>query len=210
MKIVICYVYPVFLPSYDDLAHRFVQSYIQYPPGETDHELHVYANGAQPSKKQMQIMTSLSPRWHVGGNLGKDIGAYQRAASEIECDLMLCLGTPVYFRQAGWLDWLVRIYEQNGPGLYGCWGFNEPNPHIRTTAFWLPPMIMASYPSFVSDKWRYEFEHGQHSILNWSKELGFPSYMVTWQGAFPQGQWHHVERKNCLMLDQHSDRINLQ
>ena len=106
-------------------------------------------------------------RWQSSA---KDIGAYQRAASEIESDLMLCLGTPVYFRQAGWLDWIVRAYEQNGPGLYGCWGFHEPNPRIANHS--LLAAAACCWPPirpFVSDGWRYEFEHGHHSILNWSK-----------------------------------------
>lgn len=210
MKIAICYVFPVHLPRYNETAKRFASTYLDFPPGETEHELHVYTNGGSITTKQRELFGPLSPVFHPNGNIGKDIGAYQRAASEISCDLLICLGSPVYFHRAGWLDWIVRVYEANGPALYGCWGFYEPKHHLRTTAFWFPPVIMQSYPSFVNDGYRYEFEHGQNSIVNWSKRLGFENYMVTWKGAFPESQWHHIPRADCLMLDQHVDRVNLQ
>ena len=206
MKICVAYVYPVNLPRYDALACRFAQTYVDFPPGERDHDVHIYTNGGEASHKQKLLLDVLCPTYHAHDNVGKDIGAYQRAAREIECDLLICMGTPIYFHRAGWLDWLVRAYELNGPALYGCWGFYEPRHHLRTTVFWLPPQLLASYPHRVVNETRYEFEHGQKSIVNWSRSMGFENYMVTWRGVIPESQWHHVSRKDSLVIDQHCDK----
>lgn len=205
MRIAICYVYPNHLRRYDALALRFTRTYMEFPPGEMDHELHVYTTGGKSEPQQRRNFDPLDCQFHECDNIGKDIGAYQRAAREIECDLLVCAGAPVHFHRAGWLDWLVRAYELNGPALYGCWGFYEPRHHLRTTFFWCPPALLASYPHQVVNGTRYEFEHGQKSIVNWSRSMGFENYMVTWRGVIPESQWHHVSHKDSLVVDQHME-----
>tara|TARA_R110000868_G_scaffold86512_7_gene242655 strand:+ start:95 stop:733 length:639 start_codon:yes stop_codon:yes gene_type:complete len=212
MNIAVVYVYPdLNARLYKPLAKRFVSSYMEHPPGESDHQLHVAVNFGRPGNTEYdRLFSPLMPRFLMHDNSGKDIGAFQFASQTIPCDLMVFLGAPVHFRQGGWLDRIVRVYEQYGPAFYGCWGFHQPAMHIRTTAFWCAPEILNSYPYNVNDSSRYEFEHGQRSIANHVVKLGLPVFMVTWNGCYPVESWHHVENKDCLMLDQHTDGLSYQ
>jgi len=209
MKVALVYIYPetqshIYVPA----ARRFVESYMKFPPGAQDHEVHVIVNYGQPGNPNYaRLFNPLSCTFRTHDNRGKDIGAFQKAAQEIPCDLMVFLGASVHFRRGGWLDRIVNVYEQNGPGFYGCWGFHQPAVHIRTTAFWCAPELLNSYPYVVHNDSRYEFEHGQRSIVNHVANLGLQNYMVTWQGCYPIESWGHVPNEDCLMLDQHSDRI---
>lgn len=207
MKVAVTYVMPVVQSHiYEPLAKRFAQSYMAHPPGESDHSLHVLVNGGPISDRQRKLFDPVPFQFHQHNNSGKDIGAFQMAADTIPCDLLVCLGANIHFRRAGWLDRIVRAYEDNGPGLYGGWAFHQPLWHIRTTAFWITPQIFKSYPWVVSDQNRYEWEHGQGSITRWTLDHGFGCYMVTWGGVFDPQNWHHVENNDCLMLDQFCDR----
>jgi len=209
MKVALCYVYPDMLAhTYVPLARRFVDSYMQFPPGERDHEIHVLVNYGQPGNPgYAKLFSPLTCSFMMHDNRGKDIGAFQKAAHNIQADLMVFLGAPIHFRQAGWLDRIINVYEQNGPAFYGCWGFHQPAVHIRTTAFWCPPQILNSYPYTVHNDSRYEFEHGKMNIINHTSSLGLQNLQVTWDGCYPVENWHHVPNEKCLMLDQHCDRI---
>lgn len=209
MKTALVYVYPDLKPHvYEPLARRFVNTYMEYPPGEADHELYVVVNSRSHSDEfYKEIFSPLPCHLSYHNNVGKDIGAFQMMSASLACDILVCLGAPVHFCRAGWLDQIVNAYLRNGPALYGPWGFSEPKPHIRTTAFWLPPEILNSYPHVVNDGTRYEFEHGDRSIHAHCKSSGLESFMVTWNGCYPQSQWHHVGLDATLFLDQHSHHI---
>ncbi len=210
MKVAVIYCYPDLKADvYPGLARRFVDSYMQFPPGEADHELHVVVNLGLPHlvPNYHRVFNPLTPTFMMHDNRGQDIGAFQRAAEKIPADLMVFLGSPIHFRQSGWLDRIVRVYEENGPALYGPWAFHQPRAHIRTTAFWCPPQLLNSYPYLVTNGSRYEFEHGTNNILAHVAGMGLYNYMVTWDGCFAIDQWHHVENDKCLMLDQFCDRI---
>ena len=208
MKIVLVYIFPdmesaIYVPH----ARRFVESYMQNPPGETDHEICVAVNyGLKNNPEYPRIFRPLTCSFMIHDNQGKDIGAFQKAAATIPCDLMVFLGAPVHFYRAGWLDRIVQVYEQNGPGLYGCRGYSTPKYHIRTTAFWCPPELMNSYPYQVHNNSRYEFEHGEMSITNHVRHSGLGCYMVTWNGCYPVSDWGNTPSGSNLMLDQWSDR----
>jgi len=209
MKVVIVYVYPDMMHHiYQPYAKRFVSSYLEHPPGDADHDIVVMVNNGRLGNPSYQkLFSPLTCQFMMHNNDGKDIGAYQRAAASIKCDIMVCLGAPVHFRRGGWLDRIVNVYEQNGPNFYGCWGFHNPAVHIRTTAFWMAPELLKSYPFVVHNEHRYEFEHGQRSIVRHVAQIGLQNYMVTWGGCYPVEQWHHVENDQCLMLDQHTDGL---
>ena len=208
MRIALVYIFPqVDLPTYGRLAHRFTQSYMQNPPGAVDHSLYVVANGAEPNKTLKAYLSPLPVTWLTHNNYGKDIGAFQLAARSIDCDLLVCLGANVYFHRPGWLDYIAKAYLDYGPGLYGAWGFHQPLSHLRTTAFWMPPAILNSYPIWVGNEHRYEFEHGYGSILAHVTKIGYPVMMVTRRGVFAERDFHHVECEDCLFLDQHTDSI---
>jgi hypothetical protein len=212
MKVVVAYVYPDLKANiYHPMARRFVESYMSNPPGTHDHEIHVLVTlGRAGNPAYARRMSPLTCSFMMHNNDGKDIGAFQQAAEQIECDLLVCLGAPIHFHKPGWLDRIINVYEQNGPGLYGCWGFHQPREHLRTTAFWTSPEIIKAYPYSVHNDSRYEFEHGAKSFHNIVKAMGIDSYMVTWDGCYPPDAWHHVTRDQCLLLDQHCDRTNLQ
>lgn len=209
MNVSIVYICPgVHTAVYEPLAQRFARSYLEHPPGETEHSLNVVVNGNVPGPRHRQLFDPLPATFRSHSNFGKDIGAYQMAAQEIPCDLLVCFGANVHFRRAGWLDRLVNVFLDNGPGLYGPWAYHQPAPHVRTTAFWLPPTLLNSYPYQVGDGQRYTFEHGRDSsITAHLTKLGYPVMMVTWNGAYPEKDWHHCENEDCLMLDQFTDKM---
>lgn len=208
VQIALAYVFPMInLPKWEPLARRFVKSYFDHPPGDTAHQIHVLANGLAIDPARKKIFDSLPCAFHTCSNQGMDIGAYQWAADHIPCDLLLCFGTPVHFRKAGWLDLIASTFLEHGPNLYGAWGFHAPKMHIRTTAFWLPPQILKAYPVYVGDSQRYAFEHGDGSITRFAIDAGLNALQVTWTGVFPPSGWHHTPLEESLLLDQHTDRL---
>jgi hypothetical protein len=209
MNVAVCYVYPSLNRAvYDAMARRFVSTYQEHPPGDHPHDLYVLLNGLKHAGVE-KLFEPLPVRFLRHSNIGRDIGAYQMAASRLDCDLMVCLGSPVHFHKDGWLDWLIASYQDCGPAVYGPWAFHEPLPHIRTTAFWLPRFLLNAFPHLVGDPQRYEFEHGKESLTLWAKSLGYSTFMVTWDGTFGMKDWHHVTRDKSLLLDQHSERDHL-
>lgn len=210
MKVALCYVCPtVLLDQYVPLAIRFVQSYMDNPPGKFPHDIHIVFNGPEPSPKLRGIFNPLPVTFHQHNNFAKDLGAYMLAAATIPCDLMLCLGSHTHFPKGGWLDRLMEVYLKLGPGLYGFWGFNCPADHIRTTAFACPPELLVSYP-YLTNETRYDFEHSKDkSILRWALDSGLSAAIVSWKrvGVFPD--FFHVPSGENLMLDQHCDRSGI-
>jgi hypothetical protein len=207
VKVALIYIFPqVAAHTYEPLARRFTQTYLANPPGVEPHDLHVISNGGDITEHQRKLFDPLPVTHHTHNNVGKDVGAFQMAAETIPCDLMLCLGSHVHFWRAGWLDQIVGVFLDNGPGLYGCWAFHQPADHIRTTAFWLPPEVLRSYPSWIGDHQRYAFEHDrQNSITAWCRKVGFPTLQVTWNRVLDYDHWDHVIRNETLLLDQHCD-----
>lgn len=202
------YVFPVTdILKYRPLARRFVETYMAHPPGEKDHQIYILVNGGVPARlaEYQKVFSPLVCRFIFHNNVGYDLGAFAKAATTIECDLMVCIGSPVYFHRAGWLDRIIQVYERYGPGMYGCWGFKEPALHLRTTIFWMPPELLNSYPYTINTESRYEIEHGKHSLTMFTKSLGLSPFMVTWDGCYPEKDWHHVERAKSLVIDQHLD-----
>lgn len=208
MKICIIYVFPTINPKlYEPMARRFTNAYTEHPPGETDHELYICANGGKATERQERLFDPLVPKFIQHNNVGRDIGAYVMAARSIPSDFMVCLGTPVRPRMAGWLDRLVMACENNGPGIYSPWGSHTPEVHLRTTAFSITPQLLASYPYEIDDSRRYSFEHGRDSITLWCLRQGFQAMQVTNKGVFEKKDWHFVPVEESSLLDQHYDKL---
>jgi hypothetical protein len=208
MKVAVCYVFPSLTPRiFVPAARRFISSYQRHPPGESPHELWVLINGDPTGVAQMRLFDPLPFQFLHHDNSGKDIGAYQHAASTLACDLMVCLGSFVHFHWTGWLDRIIRSVEDNGPNLYGAWGFHQPRPHIRTTAFWLPRELLNTYPLWITNGSRYEFEHGHKSITQFVCDLKLQAMMVSRTEVLPLPHWRHLHQHECILLDQHTDRI---
>lgn len=208
MKVALCYVFPnVQHRIYEPLARRFTAAYVNNAVA-TDHELFVCVNGGgEITPRQEQLFAPLCPEFIYHTNAGRDIGAYQMAAGYLSCDLLVCIGSPVRPCEPGWLDYMVQAVENNGPGLYGCWAFHEPAPHIRTTLFWTQPQVLNAYPHPVDNSRRYEFEFGPKSITQFCAQTGLQTLQVTKAGVFNRHDWHHVERDESIMLDQHTDNL---
>lgn len=209
MTTALIYVHPCLdIAKYGPAARRWSDSYMTSPPGDSDHDLYVVLNGSNGvGPYHRKLFDPLPVQFLEHSNWGKDLGAFIMAAQVVPCDLLVCLGAHVHHHQPGWLDLIVRAYENFGPSLYGAFAFHNPRPHIRTTAFFIPPDLLNAYPFMVSDHTRYEFEHGQNSITLWSRGMGFEPRMITRRGVFEMADWHHVERSDCILLDQHTDRI---
>ena len=207
MRVSVAYCYPILnRPKYAPLAQRFVQSWQRFPPG-CDCSVTIYCNGSEPVLFDRQIFDGLPCQFVSRDNSGWDIGCFQQAAETLDCDLLVCFGAPVHFHRAGWLARMVDACVENGIGLYGCAAYLSPNWHVRTTAFWFPPMLLQSYPVMVgsSRQSRYEFEHGNGSFTRHCLSLDIPCLMLTWSGIYPFGQWqdHAPGPTDILVRDQH-------
>lgn len=209
MKVCVTYIHPNLKPAkHVPAAKRFVHSFMKHPPGSFDeYELWVLVNGAPLIPSQEKLFDPLPVKFLNHDNRGKDIGAFQLAAEKLKCDLLVCFGSFVHFHWTGWLDRIVNTYLDYGPAYYGPWGFRQPRLHIRTTAFWLPPELLNGYPYWVSNDMRYEFEHGQKSMTLFSRGLGFNCYQVSRTEVLEPVRWHHLERHECILLDQHTDKM---
>ena len=207
MKIALVYIFPnVKFKTYEPQAKRFANQYVEHPPGKTDHELYVVVNGGgKITPRQETLFSPLAPRFLHHNNYGKDVGAYQMAARTIPCDLLVCIGSPVRPRQAGWLDRMVQVFEDCGPAVYGQWGYHAPSVHLRTTVFWIPPALSNAYPYKIDNESRYQFEFGSKSITQWCRNQGLPAYMVTWTQVRPADHFCHVEQQDALFIDQHCE-----
>lgn len=208
MNVAIAYVYPfVEMPKYTPLARRFAATWKRHPPGSEPFTLHVIANGGGPTSDQTDTFKDIPCQWLQHDNRGWDIGAFQKAAEKIRCDLLVCLGAPVHFHRSGWLDRMVDAYLNNGIGLYGCAAYLAPDWHVRTTAFWFPPELLQSYPHSISSSRtsRYQFEHGNISFTRHALAFGLPCIMVTWAGIYQFDQWqaHAPDKDQILVHDQH-------
>lgn len=208
MKIDVVYIYPlVDVRKYFMLAKRFADTWRQYPPG-VDCRLHVICNGGEPNDGERRIFDGLDVRFCPRDNRAWDIGAYQDAAENILTDLLVCLGSYVHFHRDGWLKRMADAYVENGPNLYGCWGYLLPNWHVRTTVFWLHPELLRSYPYLVGSvrQDRYKFEYGENSFTRHVLGLGLDCYMISYERTIPFNNWgegtYAPDAKESLVLDQ--------
>lgn len=175
-------------------AERFFAHYRQHPAGYP-HTLIVVGNN--PDWRNIKRhFAGIHCIFIEGDNVGHDIGAFQCAAQDIDCDLMVFFGSSAYVTRANWLNRMVDAYEKYGLGIYGSTGSGADLrygvfTHIRTTGFWMPPELLRSYPCDTesSRESRYAFEHGSHNIMNWAITQGGVALMVTWLGEYSYQEW---------------------
>lgn len=215
VRVAIVYVHVVDSPHYQELSKRFVRTYQQFPPGH-DHKTVIVCNGGNRTASTDLLFEPLPNRVMMQhDNSGRDIGAFQMAALKVPCDLMVFFGGSTYFRRSsGWLARMVESYRKHGPTLYGSTGHTgtpqlHVYPHIRTTAFWMPPALMNAYPHRVRhDNQRYPFEHGRDCLTDWIARNGMVPLIVGWHGEYPWEQWasvpngyHNGDQSNVLVGD---------
>lgn len=189
MKICVVYCFPIVEKYFDDAA-RFLISYNSNPAGEP-HRLIVVSNGGQPTHEMRGLIDQFSTpaEVFVHSNAGFDIGAYQAVAHQIPADMMCFIGSSGYVRGPGWLKRMREAFERFGPNtLYGSMG-NDGDarvnvvPHIRTTGFWMAPLMMNMYPLRVTrPEQRYPAEHGRESLSQWFRDSGHKVIVSTWFG----------------------------
>jgi hypothetical protein len=214
MKVGICYVCPVIKwKDFESLARRFVSSFENFPP-EYPYEFHLVCNGGNPNAEVLELFSSLNPIYHEHDNTGWDIGAFQKIAPEVSCDLMLFLGTNSHFRRAGGLARLMEAYEKFGPGLYGTAASFDISPHLRTNGFLCDPQLVAEVWAQNSSHAnpRHHFEVGKTSLTRVAAKKKLPIVLVTWDGFFLQKDWRKAkniyrrgDQSNCLIYDRHHE-----
>lgn len=195
MKIIVVYVFPVFGDQYLEMAVRFLSTYHEFPAGYP-HESLVVLNGGNPPEEIKFMFDSMENcRFLHHDNSGYDCGAFQHAAQENDCDLMVFFGASAYLKGPGWLARVAESFARRGQGLYGVMGNRGMiamgvHPHIRTTGFWLPPKLFREYPMKVTDPGqRYPFEHGPQCLTSWIKKKGLIPWVVSWSGEWKWEQW---------------------
>lgn len=216
VKVVYCY--PIIGDAqYLDLALRFLKTYHEYPAG-FPHESLVVCNGGEPNDEVEFMFGAMeNVRLMHHDNSGRDIGAFQHAARDNPCDLMLFFGATAYIRGAGWLARVVESWMKRGDTLYGVMGnrgviSHGVHPHIRTTGMWISPALFNQYPYKVTDpSHRYPFEHGPECLTGWITRRGKIPYVVSWSGewnwnywdSFPRG-WHRGDQGDMIFGDRMS------
>ena len=199
----------------DQLAARFVATWHDAPPGvETD--FFVICNGGALRTELAMIFAPLNPLFFPRVNdEGKDITGYMDAARGPckDHDAMLCLGESIYFTREGWLKRLVEAWQKVGPGFYSPFGSNNVRPHLQTSAFFCPPVLLSRYPIHATNRSsRLEFEHGQNSMWRWVAGHGMPVRCVTWDGEWEPRLWRmpknilwRGDQSNLLMMNNHAE-----
>lgn len=196
MKVVVVYVYaPGSGANCDNYLFRFLKCYHDFPPG-IEHETVIVLNGIRATS---EITCLFSPLKNCGfiehDNSGYDIGAFQCAARNVPCDMMVFFGASTFFTRGGWLLRMASAFRNHGNAQYGAMGSGAELganvwAHIRTTAFWMPPQLMNEYPKIVRDPaGRHPFEHGKDCFTEWLKKRGLASWEVTWNSEFIVRNW---------------------
>lgn len=215
MTITVVYCFP-HAPKYFDDACRFLQSYNDNPANE-GHRLVIVSNGGPPTFEMQGLIQQFAhpnPEIFVHDNSGFDIGGHQAAAKNFPCDMMVFFGSSAYLRGPGWLKRMRESFERFGPAnLYGSMGNDGDSrcgvvPHVRTTGFWMAPLMMNMYPLRVTrPEQRYPAEHGPESLSQWFRDTGHKVIVATWHGdyewpwdAIPNG-FHQGDQSALLTGD---------
>jgi hypothetical protein len=197
-----------------DYISRFVATWMEYRPG-IECDLMIACNGGPLLSEQSLMFSPLHAQMFPRVNdEGKDITGYQDAARGPckDYDAMLCLGESIYFTREGWLKRLVEAWQKVGPGFYGPFGNNNVRPHLQTTAFFCPPVLLSRYPNRPHDRpSRMAWEHGENSMWRWVASYGMPVRCVTWDGEWEPRMWRvpknilwRGDQSNLLMMNNHA------
>lgn len=199
MKCAVTYIAVTNGPRTFDLCARFASTWQAFPPG-ADCDLIVACNGGPLDTSTALLFSGLNAKfWPRVNDEARDLGAYIEASKTIckDYDMILCLGESNHFWKVGWLKRLVEVRERYGPGMYGPFATHVIRAHLQTTAFFITPSLLASYPLVVKDKEsRYQFEHGERALWRRLHARNITVKLVTWADAWNPGQWRLPQ--NCI------------
>src|SRR5437899_6294779 len=129
-------------------------------------------------------------------NRAYDISGFQDAAKSCPCEMMVFMGTTAYLRRPGWLNRMQDSFIRYGNAAIYVSTANQGDnlinvfPHIRTTGFWMSPVIMNMHPLRVTDpSHRYPYEHGPACLTQWCRDQGYKALMVTYEGVYEFPYW---------------------
>jgi hypothetical protein len=197
-----------------EFISRFVATWMENPPGSPC-DLWVACNGGPLFSEQVLMFSPMSARMFPRVNTpGWDLDGFFDAARGpcSSYDMILCLGESVYFHREGWLKRLVDTRQKYGPGFYGPFGSFNVRPHLQTSAFFCPPVLLLQYP--VRPKNRAErmaFEHSDRAMWCRVAERAMPVRMVTFDGDWEPRLWRYPNdilwrgtQQNLLMMNNHA------
>lgn len=144
---------------------------------------------------------------------GWDIGAYVFAAERVkDYDLAVFMNSQARFSSPEALVSVSRAWTRLPFGILGFSSSFEVSPHIRTSAFAIPPKLLLRYPNRVSS--RYDacvFEHSPESLTNWAQSKGLPTRVIYTSGVFdladsrrPSGVFRSSDQSLILISDRHT------
>jgi hypothetical protein len=213
----ICYPVPLdneaveaeFLPY----ARRFVESWIQHPPG-ADFRLGVVCAHKEPSDAVLEIFRPLWPAyWRYDGE-GADMGAAQFMARHAPESFIVAMTSRCYFHAGGWLERLTDTRKEFGPGLYGASGASREGGqnHLCLRCYGLDASIWNQYPKNLSTRdLGVEFE-AHNGLVNFVREKGCQVRAVYWDSIDGPLTWHDPwdifrkgTQRNLLVWDRHTD-----
>ncbi len=219
MKPAIIYIYCSHDPKHRDLAFKFVDSCLTFPPN-CKHRTIIACQTGRPDWMIHSAFSQLPDvEYYDHDDSGWDIGAYQAIAKTLVKDtpLMVCFGGTAHFRKSGWLLRMVEAWQKYGEGFYGGKATYEVSPHLNTCGFWTSPRLLAEYPIKVETKrQRYDFEHGPNAMWKRVFLAGLPAKYVTWTEELDWPDWRKPlngfrcgDQSDCLTrwwLNEHYDK----
>lgn len=208
-------------------AQRFIRTYRQCPLAQF-HQVAIVSCGGPINDYTRNLFNDIATLHLEYRGPGWDIGAYQHAANQLDADWLVFLSTPSHFRREGWLDVLVKAFEQYGDGLYSSAGSNEHVPHLRSSCFACTPQHFRAYPVLIDSRekcFNFEagitskgqpFNGGRMSFTNWTIAQGKPAMSVHWNFNNPAGKWREGpnifrrgDQSQMLVFDRHSDMYEM-
>lgn len=239
MRVIISYPLPFDnWATYRPWVEKFTRTFQQFPPG-CDYEVWAVCNWGEPTDEVREWFYGIKTRFIYYEGNGCDLGGHQKVANDIGVQtsafgrpgdaFIVGMTSRCFFYRAGWLDRLMKVREEKGPGIFFTSASKQGGIlHGCTRAFGMDACVWRAYPSTIDSRQRGPFfEVGTSNpignLLEWytfHKGLGRKSaWLVHWDNMFElPGEWaRYVECRNrfrdgnqeqMLVHDWHSDQFN--
>lgn len=211
MKVLVAYIAVCGGPKTADFLSRFRLTFDFHPPSYPC-EIMVVCNGG-PLPTEDALWMRQEWKCYPRKNEGADLGAYFDVVRTFDCDMLVCFGESVFFHRKDWLVPLVKAWEKEPYGMYGCYASNLVTKHLNTTAFAIDPRLLKHCGVPKNREERHAWEHGHHPFWRTVSNLGRPVRLVTFDGCYdptdwriaPNGLWSG-DQSACLVHCIHTTR----